>query len=208
MQTKQDVEKNREMLYKSFELTPLAKMSLESGAEKTKFVVNTLQLLGNLATEKSLQPFGLETLVTPMDRATAQFIRDSATYSNAINKLNEGTIEQYGRVLPNMKDAAQTLVASASAIATVQEKMSGEIDVTRKKQLGLEDKHGSELLKEYHSLGGKKESSPASLDHEEQFMRDQLEKTPSLKEESLPSLKHSDGGQDVPKRRSRNPWNR
>lgn len=172
------LDKRRELLYKSFELYPLAKLSVEAGAEVTISVLNSMEYLRNLGIPRDLTWIGHNRTVTPMDVATIQYVRDHPVFSQIKRKINIGTAKQFGTNVPE-----ESKIGAGSAIALVQETEEGNIEYTRKKEIGLDDKHAEELIKVFYDV--ETESEPEHA--EKKILKE--EKTPVLKKEVIPLLK-------------------
>jgi len=177
---KQKLERAEELLYKSFELDPLAKMSVELGEKPTKRILNRLEYLGSLTIPRSLSCLGINRMVQLLDPETALFVRDHSVFSTVRRIADHGVAHQYGDVLLSGGKAPESLVAAASEIAHVEKDENENLSITRKKQLGLENKHGKELIKEFHDMEPsakrqKKESEEAQEELEEDFAPPWLE---------------------------------
>jgi hypothetical protein len=207
------MDRGEEILYKAFELDPLAKMSVEVGKKKTELVLDTLEYLGSLTIPRDMSWAGVDKKITPLDPDTALFVRDHSVYSNIRRTIDHGVAHQYGQVLISGTSASESLVGAASAIAHVERDEQDNIKIYRKKQMGMENKHARDLVPEFHGvstrtvdrLEGKKEEDvkeeptaeppwEQGQDHETQMMAKILEKEkkPPLKEEEeKPPLKKS-----------------
>jgi hypothetical protein len=207
------MERGEEILYKSFELDPLAKMSVEIGKKNTKRVLNTLEYLGSLTIGRDASWLGIEKKITPLDPETALFVRDHSVFSNVRRTIDHGVAHQYGQTLLAGHSASESLIGAASAIALVERDENDNIQIYRKKQMGLENKHARDLVPDFHGVSSKsidkykaKESNRIEQeeqyemenppweedDSETQMMMDYLkrDKTPELKQEAeTPPLK-------------------
>lgn len=203
---KQKLDKNEELLYKSFELDPLAKMSVEIGKNKTDRVLNTLEYLGSLTLKRDLSWLGYDKKVSPLDPATALFIRDHSVFSNVRRTIDHGVAHQYGKTLIEGVHGQESLIGAASAIALVEKDEADNIKIHRKKQMGLENKHARELVPEFHGVKEMKKKVEKKeeieddepfeppwdkQDHETQMLKKITEENkPPLKgEENKPPLK-------------------
>lgn len=139
-------------LYKSFELAPLPKMSVEVGTRNTIRILNRLEYIENLTRPRSLSWLGYKVDIVAMDRDTALFIRDDPVCSAVRRLAHHGQAHQYGDVMLSGKHAPEPMIGAASAIALVQQTESGDIQILRKKEVGLENKHAAELIKEFHNI--------------------------------------------------------
>jgi hypothetical protein len=203
------MDKGEEILYKSFELAPLPKLSVEIGEKATKRILNRLEYLGSLTIPRSLSFLGIDRWVTPMDPETALYVRDHPIYSSVRRIADHGIARQYGTVLLSGGRASESLIGAASAIALAQKNESGDIQIIRKKEIGLENKHAKELIGEFHNVdkeawekeqeelrkGNHSKENSLEEDHKQedslQIPEDMLkeESVPSLKEEKVPPLK-------------------
>jgi len=209
---KQKLDPGQEILYKSFELDPLAKMSVEIGKKNAKHVLSTLEYLGSLTIPHDLSFLGVDKRLTPLDPATALYLRDHSVYSNVRRTIDHGIAHQYGEKLLSGNNAAEPLVGAASAIALVERDESDNIKIFRKKQLGLENKHARDLVREFHGMKDEQEKEqkeedidkeedlddfePPWLkqqDHETQMMMMKREerKPPLIQDEDKPPLKNN-----------------
>jgi len=187
------LDKQRELLYKSFELHPLPKLSVETGDKATIQILNRLEYLTNLAIPKNLSWMGYDRTVSAMDRETALLVRDHPVFSTVKRIAAHGTARQYGEKVPE-----ESKIGAASAIALVQETEDGDIQITRKKEVGLDNKHSDELIREFHDVDMEKpifaESDKArmvkaQLKTESLPPPKQEPPPPPLKKEEKPKLK-------------------
>lgn len=164
------------MLIKSFELSPLAKLAVETGSKATIQILNRLEYQTNLCIPKPLNWLGYDRTVTAMDVETAKILRDDSVRSSVIRIANRGTATVYGTKPPE-----ETKIGAASAIGLVEKTEEGNLKITRKKELGHEDKHGGELISEFHNIENPTEPNPL-LDKPEQKAE-----PVELKEERIPA---------------------
>jgi len=195
---KQKLDPGEELLYKSFELDPLAKMSVELGKNATEKILNRLEYLASLTLPRNLSWLGYNRQVQLLDPATALIVRDHSVFSNVRRIADHGVAHQYGQVLLSGGHAPESLVAAASEIAHVEKDENENLSIYRKKQLGFENKHGKELISEFHDM---------SQNVEKETIKHQIEKTeqteffspPWLKEDSQTLiLKHIREQQNMP----------
>ena len=195
-------------MYKSFELDPLAKLAVESGEIATVRILDTLEYLASLTIPRDLSWLGIDIKIPPMDLDTFYYVRDSPVFSAVIRTADHGVAHQYGKILLEGEHANQSLVAAASAISVVQESPSGDIQIYRKKQFGIENKHGKELIPEFHNVKSDRkqdvaekksehevisEFGPGAMDLKEPDVKElkpvEVEQLPVLKSEDTPVLK-------------------
>jgi hypothetical protein len=214
-----DLEEGKNILYKSFELQPLHKFAVQVGEKASKQVMERLQYLANLTIPRNLAWVGLDKDVTPLDKETAEYIRDHAIFSSVRKIADEGVAHQYGKVLLEGQSGPNSLVGTGSAIALIQETEDGSLRITRKNKIGLDNKQAKELIGDFHNFketrsdplipGREEDEEYEKMDGEEAFMHEQLQQKrnlPSLKKEQLPPLKKGMGGKAAGKEKL--PWKR
>ena len=189
------MDRARELLYKSFELEPLAKHAVEAGKDATKSILNRLEYLASLTIPRDLTWLGIDHQIAPMDSTTYYYIRDSPVFSTVRRIADHGIAHQYGKVLLEGGNAPESLIGAASAIALVQENELGDIQIHRKKQLNLEDKHGKDLIPKFFNVKDKTgvTSSIEEVGDEKLDMILKTEEKPPLKNDYTvtPPLKDS-----------------
>jgi len=195
-----ELDPSKQILYKSQELHPQAKLAVETGKVNAIKVLDRLEYLQNLTLPRTLQWMGETITATPLDKQTAIFVRDHPVYSNVRRLIARGTAHQYGKVLLEGQHATMSLIGAASAIGLIQETETGDHQITRKKEIGLDNKHADELVSEFHDMQDSEQTEeyvPAAEDHETAFMmkmRDEEEKKPPLKPEHQKQTPHKKGG--------------
>jgi len=166
---KQKLDKGEELLYKSFELDPLAKMSVELGKDATKRILNRLEYLAGLTLPRNLSWLGVNRNIQLLDPETALLVRDHSIFSNVRRIADHGVAHQYGQVLLSGGHAPESLIAAASEIAHVDKDENEHLSIYRKKQFGLENKHGKELISEFHDM------TPSIKQQKEKKEKDDIE---------------------------------
>lgn len=127
-------------------------MAVESGEVATKSILERLEYMASLTQPRDLSWLGIDAKITPLDKETFLFIRDNPVFSSVKRIADHGVAHQYGKVLLEGNHAPESLVGAASAISVVQETDSGDIQIYRKKQFGIEDKHGKQLISKFYNV--------------------------------------------------------
>jgi len=151
-----DVDTDEQNLYKAFELFPQAKMALEIGEEAANNIMDLMAYLTSLTIPRNLSFLGYNIDICLMDPETALFIRDHPVFCNIKKISDRGLNHQFGFKLLEAGNAPESLLSSGSEIALVQKEETGDIILTRKKKMGLENKHNMDLIKKFHKIGEKK----------------------------------------------------
>lgn len=186
------VDRALELQSKAVEMNPLAKMTVMTGMENARAVTSTLQFLANQIQPHSLQAYGYDGSVTPMDRDLYEMIRDNHIYSGIRKMYSDGVTKQFGSVKLTDKNAPEVLIGAASDIASVEMNDEGKTIIHRKRELGVKNKHDQELVKEFHNPIDDRSAVEDDIRDVEHFADDQTEMIKLVREEQKPMLKNDD----------------
>jgi len=177
-----DKERIRQII-KAQELHPIAKLAAQIGERPTLRIIDNIRYIMHLSTPQDYSHIGINEKLILLDPDTVNELRNNPIFGFASYYTLRGIAKIFGRDILEGHTPPEVPLGAASAVAVVNEKPDGDIEIYRKKELGIDHEEPIELQKKIYSVEIKKKEK----DKETGEIISEIEAT--LKKEVIPELK-------------------